>query len=243
MRLLLLAALLASFTTATRAQAPALTAAQRDAVVQTMREALKADPSILRDALKAMEADDNRQAAQAAQDAIASQRAALFANPADPAVGSPKPAVTVVEFYDTRCPYCRSMLPTLAALLHDDPTVRIVYKDIPILGPASVLEAKAVLAAQRQGAYLPMQDALMHQAAPSTPASIDTVATRLGLDPARLDKDMADPATADRLQANLELAKALHVDGTPALVIGDQMLPGEVDLAALKDAVAAARPR
>ncbi len=97
---------------------------------------------------------------------------------------------------------------------------------LPILGPTSVLEARALLAAQRQGGYLKLQDAVMHSAAPSTVASLRAEAEHLGMDGARLEKDMADPAIQARLDANIRLAAALHVDGTPALVGGRPDDPG-----------------
>ncbi len=102
----------------------------------------------------------------------------------------------IVEFYDPRCPYCRQMLPVLDALVRADPRVRLVYKDIPILGPASVLESRALLAAQRQGGYLRLQAALMRSAAAPTTASLRADAERQGMDGARFDRDMADPARA-----------------------------------------------
>ena len=139
-----------------------LTSEQRAEVVQTVREALRNDPSILRDALLALQADETARQAATATAAIATQRANLVADPADPVAGNPSGPVTVVEFYDPRCPYCRQMLPVLAELVRADPRVRLVLKDIPILGPASVLESRALLAAQRQGGYARFQDAIMH---------------------------------------------------------------------------------
>ncbi len=225
------------------AHAAALTAEQRAEVVQVVRQALHDDPSILRDALAAMQADDAARQDAASASAIAAQQAALFADPADATAGNPAGDVTVVEFYDPRCPYCRQMLPVMAALLQADPKVRLVFKDIPILGPASVLESRALLAAQRQGGYLPLQQAIMRSSATPTPASLRAEAERLGMDGARFDRDMADPAVQARLDKNLRLAAALHVDGTPALVVGTRMIPGEVELAELQQAVAAARVR
>jgi len=219
-----------------------MTAAQRAAIVQVVREALVKDPSILRDALASLQKDDTAREEAAARSAISTQHEALTGAD-DPTAGDPAADVTVVEFYDTRCPYCRGMLPTMATLLHDDPHVRIVYKDLPILGPTSVLEARALLAAQRQGGYLKLQDAVMHSAAPSTTASLRATAERLGMDGARLEKDMADPAIQARLDGNIRLASALHVEGTPALVVGTQMIPGAVELVELQQAVAAARTK
>jgi protein-disulfide isomerase len=191
--------------------------------------------------LAALQQDEARQQDQAAQNAITSAHDALTENAADPSAGAAGADVTVVEFYDTRCPYCRRLLPTLAALLKADPKVRIVYKDLPILGPDSMLEARALLAAQRQGGYAPMQEAVMSSTGPATPQTLRAKAASLGLDGAKLQQDMADPALQARIDSNLQLARALHVDGTPAFVIGARLIPGAVALAALQDAVAAAR--
>ena len=221
-------------------QAAPLTPDQRAEVLQIVRQALRDDPSILRDALTSLQADDTAQQATAAAGAISAQRAALVADAADPVEGNPAGPVTVVEFYDPRCPYCRQMLPVLAALLQADPNVRLVLKDIPILGPASVLESHALLAAQRQGGYGPLQAALMHSTTPPTMATIRAEAEHEGLDGARLERDMADPVIQTRLDQNLQLAAALHIEGTPALIIGDHLIPGAVDLAELQQAVAAA---
>ncbi|MEJ1975120.1 MAG: DsbA family protein [Acetobacteraceae bacterium] len=222
------------------AQAQPMTQAQRAEIVQIVREALVKDPSILRDALASLQKDETLREDVAARAAISTQREALNGT-GDPVAGNPAGDVTVVEFYDTRCPYCRGMLPTLAALLRADPKVRLVYKDLPILGPTSMLEARALLAAQRQDGYLKLQDAVMHSSAPSTAASLRAEAERLGLNGARLERDMADPAIQARLDANIRLANALHVEGTPALVVGTQMIPGAVELAELQQAVTAAR--
>jgi protein-disulfide isomerase len=157
--------------------------------------------------------------------------------------GNPDGDVTVVEFYDLRCPYCRRMLPVLADLLRQDHGIRLVYKDIPILGEASVVGAHAVLAAQRQGGYLRLHDAIMAGAPNITESSLREAAARAGLDWGRLQRDMADPAIDARIDANLALARDLGIDGTPVYVIGTRMLPGAVDLTDLQSAVAAVRRR
>ncbi|HUZ62631.1 MAG TPA: DsbA family protein [Acetobacteraceae bacterium] len=215
----------------------AFTPAQRAEIVQIVRRALQRDPSILRDAVTALEASDSvRQTA-----AVARQKRMLLHDPADPVAGNPAGRVTIVEFYDTRCPYCRTMLPVMDRLLARNPDVRLVFKDIPILGPASLLGAQALLAAQRQGGYLKLQHALMGEAAAPTRASIRADAERLGLDGARLVRAMDDPAIAARIQANLALAHDLGVNGTPAFVVGRQLVPGAISFSDMQKLVAAAR--
>lgn len=218
------------------AGAAEFTPAQRAEIVQILRDALKQDPSILRDAVGAMQADESdhqRAALAAAKDTLV--------DPADPVGGNPNGDVTIVEFFDTRCPYCRKLEPAMAELLARDHGVRLVYKDLPILGPASVLGSKAILAAQKQGGYEKMRDAIMAAPPQTTKAIIQDAAQRLGLDWKRLEHDMDDPAIQSRINAHLQLARAIGIEGTPALIIGGELIPGAVELPELRKAVAAAR--
>lgn len=225
------------------ALAQPLSVSQREEVVRIVREALVRDPSILRDAIAALQAADEAQAVQATQAALAAHRAALERDPADPVAGNPQGDVTVVVFVDPRCPYCKQLHPTLHELLQRDPGVRLIVKDIPILGPNSVLAARALLAAQAQGKHLEMLDAVMALRTEPTEAVLQTEAEKIGLDWARMRRDMDRPETGARLDANIALAQALGVRGTPAIIIGDVLIPGAVGLADLQAAVAAARRR
>ena len=220
---------------------PAFTPDQRREIVQVVRDALKTDPSILRDAVVAMQAAQQAQAAAEAKTMLTEKHQALVADPADPVAGNPSGDVTLVEFYDPRCPYCRRMLPAIAALLQKDHGLRLVYKDIPVLGPASAMESRAILAAQRQGAYGRMQEALMSNPAQPSESMIADTAHKIGLDPVRLAADMAGPAVTKRIEANMSLARDLHVEGTPVFMVGETIIPGAVDEAALEAAVAQAR--
>ncbi len=216
------------------------TPAQRTEIVRIVREALKQDPTILRDALEAMKDDDTHHEADASRAAILAHRNSMVA-PDDPVAGNPKGAITIVEFFDTRCPYCRRMEPTMAQLLQQDRSVRLVYKDLPILGPESVLAAHALLAAQMQNGYEKLRTALMQAPPGYTKEQILAIARTLGLDDARLGHDMDGAAITARIDANLRLARDLGLDGTPALVIGDTLVPGAVELPDLEKAIATAR--
>ena len=127
------------------------------------------------------------------------------------------------------------------SFLGQDKKVRLVYKDLPILGPASLLGSKALLAAQRQGAYVKMRDAVMKLPPDTTLPQLEATAKSLGLDWPRMARDMEDPAIQARLDANIKLAHGLGIQGTPALVVGDNLIPGAAELAELKTAVASAR--
>jgi len=247
---LLLACLLAPHAAPAQAFSPApalaqasgqFTPAQREEIVAIVRAALRSDPSILRDAVIALQADEGVRQDAAMRAAIAASREGLTRDGGDPVAGNPGGDVTIVEFFDIRCPYCRRLVPVLDDLLSRDRGVRLVLKDLPILGPPSVLGAKALLAAQRQGGYVKLQEALMRDSAPLTEEALRRQAAAIGLDWDRLQRDMADPAIQRHLDADLALAHGLNIQGTPALIIGDKLIPGAVELAELEQAVAAAR--
>jgi protein-disulfide isomerase len=222
------------------AAADNFTAAQRTEIVAILRDALRQDPSILRDAVVALQADDNARSDAAARAALAASRDMLV-TPADPIAGNPKGDVTIVEFFDTRCPYCKRLEPVMAEFLAQDHNVRLVYKDLPILGAASVLGTKALLAAQKQNGYEKLRTAVMKLPPDTTKPMIQATAEKLGLDWPRLSRDMDDPAIQQRIDANLKLARTLNIQGTPALVVGNQIVPGAVDLGELIKAVTEAR--
>ena len=224
------------------ARAEEFTPAQRAEIVAIVREALKRDPSILRDAVVALQADDGEREKSESRAAVSSARDALV-NSNDPIGGNPHGNVTIVEFFDVRCPYCRKLEPEMAALLASDHDVRLVYKDLPILGPASVLGTKALLAARKQNAYEKLRDVVMRMPPDITRAALETEAKKLGLDSARLLRDMDDPSIQQQIETNLRLAKQLNIQGTPAMVVGDDLLPGAVDSVELKQAVAEARAK
>jgi protein-disulfide isomerase len=222
------------------ARAAEFTPAQRAEIVGIVRDALKQDPSILRDAVAALQADEGERTQAATRAAIAHHQAQLI-TPNDPVAGDPHGDVTIVEFFDTRCPYCRRLEPVMESFLAKDHKVRLVYKDLPILGPASVLGSKALLAAQKQDAYGKMRDAVMRLPSDTTLPQIESAARGLGLDWGRMSQDMQDPIVQARIDANIKLAHDLGIQGTPALIIGNDVVPGAVDLPDLQKAVADAR--
>lgn len=213
---------------------------QRQEIIGILRDALKQDPSILRDAITALQADESTREQAATKAAISNAREMLI-SPGDPVGGNPRGDVTIVEFFDVRCGYCKRMEPVMAQFLAQDRNVRIIYKDLPILGPTSVLASKALLAAQKQNAYEKLREALMKVSGEISTSSIQAEAQKLGLDWARLSKDMEDPAIKQRIDANLALAQMLGIQGTPAMVVGAELIPGAVGLTELKRVVAEAR--
>ena len=217
------------------------TPAQRLEIVAVLRNALRTDPTILGDAIAALRASEQQKQQAEATGALQANRQALSGQPGDAILGNPAGDVTMVEFYDPRCPYCRKVLPDLQALLDSDHRLRLVEKLIPILGPNSVLDAQAIQAASLQGRYLQMQRALMTDNSAPGPERIRSLAASAGLDVPRLLRDMGSPPVTAVLDRNVQLAQVLHLTGTPTFVVGEQEIPGAVDLPDLRQAVATER--
>ena len=218
-------------------------APQRQEIIEIIRDAMRKDPSILRDAVTALQQDEAHQQENAAGEMIAALGPALTQNAADPIAGNPKGDVTLVEFFDVRCPYCRRMVSVVDELIKREPNLRIVYKDLPVLGPGSVAGARALLAAQKQGGYLKLHTLLMAANPSMDEATLQAAAKQAGLDWAKLKHDMDDPEVKLRIDANLALSHQLDIQGTPAYVIGGKLLAGAAELSELQDAVAAARKK
>ena len=214
---------------------------QRQAIEGIIHDYLLNNPDVLIEALRSAEDKVNREADAKATKVLSDRASEVFDNPATPVGGNPKGNVTIVEFFDYRCPYCKQVLPALQALLKEDHGLRFVYKEFPVLGPASVTAAHAALAAQRQGKYEAFHTSMMAAKGQITEDTIYKVAGSVGLDVDRLKQDMAAPEIEQELKANLALAEALNIRGTPGFIIGKKIVPGALDLDALKDMIAEAR--
>jgi protein-disulfide isomerase len=214
---------------------------QRQAIEGIIHDYLLNNPDVLIEALRSAEDKVNREADAKATKVLRDRASEVFDNPATPVGGNPKGNVTIVEFFDYRCPYCKQVLPALQTLLQEDHELRFVYKEFPVLGPASVTAAHAALAAQRQGKYEAFHTAMMAAKGQINEDTIYKVAGSVGLDVDRLKQDMAAPEIEQELKANLALAEALNIRGTPGFIIGKKIVPGALDLDALKDMIAEAR--
>jgi protein-disulfide isomerase len=213
----------------------------REAVEQIVRDYLTRHPEVVGNALRALEQQREAAERQRRAEALRTYQRDLTHDPASPVGGNPDGDVTVVEFFDYRCGYCKSVSPVIQQLLRDDSKVRIAYKELPILGPDSVLASRAALAARTQGKYAALHNALMAAKEPLTRPAILDMAKRAGLDPGRLDTDMEAPEILAQIRRNHELAEKIGVTGTPAFVIGTELAPGALDLPALKRLVEQAR--
>ena len=220
---------------------PAMDDAQRKAIEGVVRDYLMAHPEVILEAVEALQRREKLAEAEQARQALRDNRAALFQNPADPSMGNPQGDVTVVEFFDYQCGYCKAVMADTQRLIKDDPKVRFVFKEFPILGPASVVAAKAALAAKSQGRYLDYHNALMGHRGQLDEDTILRLARSVGLDQERLKKDMDSPEVLKVIAANQALAEQLGIRGTPGFVVGDELVPGAIKLDEMKRLVAAAR--
>jgi protein-disulfide isomerase len=236
---LVLAALLALSPLAVKAENPS--PAEVDQIQQIVRDYLKQHPEVIVDALKAYQAQQDAKKADALKTTIASLKGELLADPASPVGGNPAGDVAVVEFFDYRCPYCKAMAPDLAKALAEDGKVRLVYKEFPILSPTSVVAAKAALAARYQNKYVAFHDRLMNVKGTLDESQIYSAAAEVGLNVARLKADMEKTEIADAIARNYSLADKLDIQGTPAFVIGDQLLGGVATADELAAAIKRAR--
>lgn len=208
----------------------------REAIEAIVRDVIRKNPELVIEALETHERRRKDAEATRAKEALAANRDALRNDANSVVAGDPKGDITVVEFFDYRCPYCKQAHTEVQGLLRRDPKVRVVLKELPILGPESVLASRAAIASRLQGKYLPFNAAMLEVRTLSE-AVIFRLAADVGLDVERLKTDMRRPEIEAIITANLKLAHALGVDGTPAFVIADKLLPGVVPAEKLADLV------
>jgi protein-disulfide isomerase len=208
---------------------------------QRVRDFLLEHPEVIMEALQILQERQRAAEAENLKRTIAERSDEILNDPAAPVGGNPDGDVTLVEFFDYNCPYCRRVAPTVAEIMATDSDLRVVYKEFPILGPGSTFAARAALGAQKQGKYAPFHEALMAAGESLDEAEVLEIAREIDLDTERLEQDMQDPAIQEAIARNLQLANALGITGTPSFVIGQEVVPGAVDRRTLQGLIARAR--
>lgn len=209
-----------------------------------VRAYLLENPEILAEMFALLETRQQAATVDADRDRIAAEAAAIFADGHSYAGGNPDGDVTLVEFTDYQCGYCRRSHAEVLELVAGDGNIRRVVKELPILGPGSMLAARAAIAtliAEGPEAYAALNASLMALEGPVTDASLDATLRGAGLDPASVRAGMEDPEVTRRIDANLALARTLGIEGTPTFVFADRMLRGYLPLAGMRDVVAEVR--
>ena len=225
----------ASFTTAS---AQSITMEELGPMI---RQYILDNPGIILEAYtKHQQEEDARRAAMAAE-AVKSHGEDIYNSPTTPTMGNAEGDVAVVEFFDYNCGYCKRAATGLFSMIEKDAGIKLVLKELPILGPSSRLAAEAALAAQMQGKYDPFHREMIQFKGGISQRAIDAVARKVGMDVDQMKLDMKSDYVTQELEAVAQLASVLGVNGTPAFIVNDQVIPGAVDPSTLQEMVNAAR--
>lgn len=207
--------------------------ANRAAIEGVVHDYVLAHPEIIPQAIQKLQDQQTGSMVAANRDAITTPVGSAWA-------GNPKGDVTLVEYYDYDCGYCRASMPMLAQLVKDDPGLRIVYREFPVLTPESEVAARWSLAAAKMGKFAAFHDALF-AGGPVSDASMTAAARVAGIDPAVLRQAAQAPGIEDEIQNNLAVGRQLGMTGTPSWVVGDRVLSGALPVERMKQMIADAR--
>jgi protein-disulfide isomerase len=226
------------------AQDATFSQAERDAIGEGVREYLLENPELMREVFAELERRQVAEQETRQREALTESAELLFESPDDIVMGNPEGDVTLVEFFDYNCGFCKRALGDVMAMIEKDPQLRVVLKDFPVLGPGSLEAARIGIAATEQ--MTPEQAVTFHMDLLNSRGQIDgarafAVAEEMGLDLARLEEDMNSERVREIITANVDLADKLGLTGTPAWVVGDGVIFGAVGEERLAEAVANAR--
>lgn len=233
MRFLLLAAFLAL-------TAPGFAATDRAEVEAIVRDFITKNPQLI---LTSVDEYQRTTLKNAQADALKKNADALYNTPGDATGGNPKGDMTVVEFYDYNCGYCKAGFKNVSALLEKDKNLRFVFKNFPILGPSSKTAALWAVAAHRQGKHFAFHRAMMENRQPITDALLEKTAKDIGLDVVRARKDVESKEIAAEVERSAALASSMGLSGTPVFIIGDAVIPGVIPLDEMEAKIAEARQK
>ena len=215
-------------------------AISQDLTDATIERYIRAHPEVIEQSLQGLLAKREAELRNHQKAALVTKQQELVRDPASPVSGNPKGEITLVEFYDYRCGFCKKAASAVTELQKVDSRVRVVYKDLPILGEPSELAAKAALASQAQGKHQAFHEALLASHADMTKDAILKIAMKVGLDTKRLEADMANSKWQAVIDKNRTLARELGISGTPGFIVGNELVPGWLDLNGLKELIARA---
>ena len=216
---------------------------QKAAFEALIREYILKNPEVVVESIQLWQERQRAEGEVKAKAAVAENRNLLENNPNAPVAGNPKGDITIVEFFDYRCGYCKRVFPAIQQLIEADGNIRYVFKEFPILGPDSTIAAQAAQAVWfiAPDRYLDFHAALMGARGALNEDRVLEIAAKIGLDRDTVKAGMDDSRVAETLAGNLDLGRTLGVNGTPAFVIGGQLVPGAIDLDTIKELVAEAR--
>lgn len=215
---------------AEQAAPSSFTSAQLVEIEKLISSYISKHPEAIMGSLQAAQEAQQKEAVAVMEKAVIANKDKIFSDPASPVLGNPNGTQSLVVFMDPYCGYCKKFHAELEKLLKTNKDVKITFKDIPIMGPDSVLAIKAMLAAKKQDKYEQLQNAVFSADKHLNKRQLIKVATSLGIDTKKLEADMKDKAVQAQIDQSLELAKALGINGTPTLIVGEsKVVPGYVD--------------
>jgi protein-disulfide isomerase len=219
--------------------------AQRGSIETIVREYLIAHPEVLQEAMSELEKRQSAAENEKHKAAVKQNAEKIFSSPNQVTLGNPNGNVTFVEFFDYNCGYCKRAMADMLTLMKDDPKLKVVLKEFPVLGPGSVEAAQVASAVRMQDKtgkkYLEFHQKLLGGRGQADRARALAIAKEIGMDMGRLEKDAAGPEVKAALQEDFKLAEALGLNGTPSYVIGTDVVVGAVGLPALQEKINTAR--
>ncbi|MBX9824249.1 MAG: DsbA family protein [Xanthobacteraceae bacterium] len=228
-----------------QAQAQSFSGAQKSEIEKIIRDYLVSHPEVLQEAIAALEKKQAAEEAQKHQAAVKDNAELIFNSPRQVTVGNPQGDVTFVEFFDYNCGYCKRAMADMMDLMKHDPKLKVVLKEFPVLGPASVEAARVAVAVRMQDKtgkkYLDFHQRLLSGRGQADKARAVAAAKEAGLDVARIERDLNSDEVRLTLEESLKLAEKLGLNGTPSYVIGPNVVVGAVGLEQLKEKVNSAR--
>ena len=210
---------------------------QADAVRHVVHDYLMEHPEVIQEAIEALREKMRQQTEADARKNIETYRAELFDNKDDPVTGNAKGDVTIVEFFDYNCAYCKATYDGLMETIKNDGKVRLVFKELPILTEESGIAAKVALVARKQGKYDDMHRAFMKFRGRLDEKAIFRLAGEVGLNVDQLKKDITAPELDKMIRRNKEIANALGIDGTPSFIFGDRIVSQALEAATVKQLI------
>ena len=227
------------------AQAQSFSATQRTEIERIVKDYLLSHPELLQDVMNELDKRQQMAEAEKHRASIKEHGATLFTSPRQVTLGDPKGDVTVVEFFDYNCSYCKRAMSDMLDLIKDDGKLTFVLKEFPVLGEGSIEAAQVAAAVRMQDKdgkkYLEFHQKLLGGRGQADKARALAVAKEVGLDMARIEKDMTGEEPKATLEENMRIAEALGLNGTPSYVVGSDVLVGAVGLNTLKEKVNGAR--
>lgn len=231
------------------AQDAAIAPKQKAAFEKLIRDYLVSNPKVMQEIINSWQNFQRQNQQSVERQRIDNMRTAVVANKTevfkskfDFSTGNPKASVTMVEFFDYNCGFCKRSLPDILTLLKTDKDLRLVVKEFPILGAGSIYASRAAIASKKQGKYWEFHIKLMSTRGINA-AQIERIAKEIGIDFEKLKKDMQAPEVTQEIEANLKLARSIGINGTPAFIIADRPVPGAVGIDILRTQIADVRAK